>query len=108
MVLAIGPDNLDYLDRSRVVLAFEENDDFFRVCVGMLQFYFEMVHGLLSLPSSSFDFRPDRLDSVQARRGGTGHGLVTAFQLIQHREIGAGVLRRQWMPGLSRPLLSQR
>ena len=29
MVLAIGPDNLDYLDRSRVVLAFEENDDFF-------------------------------------------------------------------------------
>ncbi len=64
MALAMWADNLDYLDRSWVVLASEESDDFVRVCVGMLQFYFEMVLGLLSLPSSSFDFSPDRLDGV--------------------------------------------
>ena len=56
----------------------------------MLQFYFEMVHGLLGLPSSSFDFRPDRLDGVQARSRCCGHGLVTAFQVIEHWGIGTG------------------
>ena len=86
----MGPDNLDYLDRSWIVLASEESDDFFRVCFGMLQFYFEMVHGLLSLPSSSFDFRPNRFNRVQARSGGSGHRLVTAFQVIEHRRVGAG------------------
>ena len=79
MVLAMWADNLDYLDRSWVVLASEESDDFVGVCVGMLQFYFEMVLGLLSLPSSSFDFSPDRLDGFQAGSGGSRHGLVTAL-----------------------------
>ena len=34
MVLAMGPDNLDYLDRSWVVLASEESDDFFGYVLG--------------------------------------------------------------------------
>ena len=33
---------------------------------------------------------PDRLDGVKAGSGGSGHGLVAAFQVVEHRRVGAG------------------
>ena len=45
---------------------------------------------LLSSSHRCFLSRPDRFDGVQARSRCSGHGLVTAFQVIQHRRVGAG------------------
>ena len=54
---------------------------------------------LLSSSHRCFLSRPDRFDGVQARGRGSDHRLVTAFQVIQHRGIGAGGFAAPVDPG---------